>query len=147
MFNIEKLSQVLYATLFVVGSLASWFLGLDDAAKKFLILGVVGPLISLLMRNVFDASVRKREAFGTYAIACMFIWFGYEIHLAFDYATVLCLIVSFLLGIFSIEILKNLRRNIPRLTDSITDSAGGAFKKVADNLADWFSGWTKNKKK
>ncbi|TQI72267.1 hypothetical protein JM79_3224 [Gramella sp. Hel_I_59] len=146
MFN-EKILQALYAVFFLTGTIITWFLGLDDGTRKFLILGVVGPVISMLMRNLFDASVTKKEVLATYVLACIMVWFGYEIHLQYQYATVLCLIGSFAFGIFSLEIIKNLRRNIPKLIDGITDSAGGAFKKFADNLADWFSNRSKNNKK
>lgn len=145
-----KLTYFLYSVSYFAGhilitTIHSLYDNVTTLMIKYFVLAIIVPPIAIFMKFKDDAPVSKKEIALTLILAMVFVWFGYEANLELSVPTIFCLILSFVFGIFALEIILAIKKKIPALVEGTMDSFGENLKKIMSNIADTISGFFKKK--
>lgn len=124
-----KISLLSYIIFFL-----AWdriLMNLTPTAIKFMILGlVVAPVaIGMLFKDEQLKSPKKLDIILTFFTSLVFVWIGYEMTIQYNIPSVLCLIASFFIGLFSLPIVLSAKKHLIKLIGTCIEALGDLFKK------------------
>lgn len=124
-----KFSILSYIVFFIAWDRV--LMNLTPTAIKFMILGlVVAPVaIGMLFKDDKLHTPKKLDIALTFFTSLMFVWLGYELTVQYNIPSVLCLIASFFIGLFSLSIVLSAKKHLIKLIGTCIDSLGEFFKK------------------
>lgn len=125
-----KISLLSYIIFFL-----AWdriLMNLTPTAIKFMILGlVVAPVaIGMLFKDEQLKSPKKLDIILTFFTSLVFVWIGYEMTIQYNIPSVLCLIASFFIGLFSLPIVLSAKKHLIKLIGTCIEALGDFFKKL-----------------
>lgn len=125
-----KISLLSYIIFFL-----AWdriLMNLTPIAIKFMILGlVVAPVaIGMLFKDEQLKSPKKLDVILTFFTSLVFVWIGYEMTIQYNIPSVLCLIASFFIGLFSLPIVLSAKKHLIKLIGTCIEALGDFFKKL-----------------
>tara|TARA_R100000750_G_scaffold62075_1_gene54701 strand:- start:318 stop:758 length:441 start_codon:yes stop_codon:yes gene_type:complete len=102
---------------------------INEVALKFLIMGIVVPSVAVYMlyKDENSPTPSKGDIAVTVVLSMVIIWFGYEISEGTAVPVWLALMISFILGLFSLSLVMKLKDKIlgeNGLLDKLVKEAG-----------------------
>ncbi|MBT0607646.1 hypothetical protein [Aequorivita echinoideorum] len=126
------ISAFCWGTLYANPSV-SGFGSFEPIAVKFLIIGAVAPFIAIYMlyRDENARNPKKSDIVATVLISMFLVWFGYEVSAANVVPVYLGLIISFFLGLFSLNLIMTVKKKL--------FEEKGLFERIFKELGNWIA--------